>query len=286
MSNKNLNKAKSIKNDEFYTQLKDIENEIKHYKKHLKNKTILCNCDDPEHSNFWKYFSLNFDHLNLKKLISTHYEKERPSYKLEMSKYGETIKTPLKQNGDFRGDECIEILKESDIVITNPPFSLFREYIEQLMNYNKEFIIVAPFNATNYKDTFSLIQNNDIWLGCTSPKEFIQPNGINKKFGNIIWLTNLPHNKRYELIPLYQKYSPDAYPKYDNFDAIEVSKVSNIPIDYDGMMGVPITFLDKYNPRQFKIIGESRYITGKCNDINYINGRLTFRRIIIQKIKG
>ncbi|MDD3793607.1 MAG: adenine-specific methyltransferase EcoRI family protein [Candidatus Gracilibacteria bacterium] len=262
--NGNLRKANKAKNDEFYTQLSDIEKELGHYKQHFKGKTIFCNCDDPEESNFWKYFELNFEYLGIKKLVSTHFEDEKPSYKLEIigdrnhdGKINklDIIKTPLKQNGDFRSPECIEILKESDIIITNPPFSLFREYVAQLMEYNKTFLIIGNQNALTYKEIFKLIKDDKIWLGYTFPKEFRESNGNMKKFGNIAWYTNLEIQKRYEDLILYKIYNENNYMKYYNFDAINIDKVKEIPLDYSGFMGVPITFLNNYNPKQFEIIG-------------------------------
>ena len=295
MANTNLIKAKKEKNDEFYTQLPDIEKELGHYKKHFKNKIVFCNCDDPEESNFWNYFALNFEFLGLKKLISTHFDKEKPSYKLEImkdvNKDGkinklDTIKTKLKQNGDFRSPECVELLKEADIIVTNPPFSLFREYVAQLVEYKKKFIIIGNKNAINCKEIFPLLKNNNIWLGYTSPKEFLQPDGkITKKVTGLCrWFTNLTHNKRNEDLILYKKYTKKDYPKYDNYNAININKVKDIPIDYEGVMGVPITFLDKFNPEQFEIIGDSRYHDGQdvADDINVIDGKTLYRRILIK----
>jgi len=281
--NKNLHKASREKNDEFYTHLTDIEKELGHYKKHFKDKIIFCNCDDPEESNFWKYFSLNFEFLGLKKLIATHFGNGIPSYRLELvrdvNKDGkinnlDTIKTPLKQNGDFRSPECIEILKEADIIVTNPPFSLFREYVAQLIEYNKKFLILGNQNAITNKDIFELIKKNKIWLGIDNggTKWFKVPdnydittesrkkieNGV--KFfslGTIVWITNLDNKKRHESLILYKSYIPEEYPKYKNYEAINVDKVSEIPIDYKEVMGVPLTFLGKYNPEQFKIIGQT-----------------------------
>ena len=270
--NSNLKKAKKNKNDEFYTQLNDIENEMKYYKNYFKNKIIFCNCDDPEFSNFWQYFSLNFEHLELKKLISTHFEKNKPSYKLEICKdingdgkvnQLDTIKTDLKQNGDFRSPEAIEILKEADIIITNPPFSLFREYVAQLIEYNKKFIIIGNMNAISYKEIFKLIKDNIICMGFTTPKEFLQPDGSIKKFGNIGWFTNIETKKQHEDVILYKNYNKTEYSKYDNYDAINVDKVKNIPLDFEGVMGVPITFINKYNPNQFEIIGLGISNSGK-----------------------
>lgn len=276
-----LSKAKTGKNDEFYTQLSDIEREIRHYREHFKDKTIFCNCDDPEESHFWKYFSENFEFLGLKKLISTHFETEKQSYKLEIvsdinhdGKINklDMIKTPLKQNGDFRSPECIEILREADIIVTNPPFSLFREYVSQLFEYEKKFLIIGNINCITYKEIFKLIQENKAWLGINIGRGisgFIVPKhyelyGTEARIdesgnrivstNNCLWLTNLDNNKRHESIILYNKYSPDEYPKYDNYDAININKTKDIPMDYLGAMGVPITFLDKYNPEQFEIL--------------------------------
>jgi Adenine-specific methyltransferase EcoRI len=287
--NSNLHKANRAKNDEFYTQLPDIEKELKHYKDHFKGKVVFCNCDDPEWSNFWKYFALNFDHLGLKKLISTHFEREKPSYKLELERKDgklEPIRTNLTQNGDFRSPECIELLKEADIVVTNPPFSLFREYIAQLVEYDKKFIVIGSQNAITYKEIFKLIKNNQLWLGCTLPKEFVKPDGSIQKFGNISWFTSLLHKKRNEEIILYKPYDGNEgdYPKYDNYDAIEVSKTKEIPVGYDGVMGVPITFLDRYNPTQFEIVGNEYDLNiekGRC----YVMGKRMYSRIFIKNNK-
>ena len=257
-TNTSLHAAKRAKNDEFYTQLTDIEKEMHHYKEHLKGKVVFCNCDDPEWSNFWKYFTLNFEHLGLAKVVSTHYASGSPSYKLEYFGAGKGIvKTPLSGDGDFRSAECLEILKEADLVVTNPPFSLFREYVAQLMEHGKQFLIIGSNNAITYKETFKFIKENRLWLGTTAPKNFGQPDGSIKTFGNIGWFTNLSHKKRNDELILFRPYAGNEgqYPKYDNFDAIEVSKVKDLPCDYDGCMGVPITFLDKYKPSQFEIIG-------------------------------
>lgn len=277
--NTNLRKAKSSKKDEFYTQITDIERELWHYKEHFKWKIIFCNCDDPEESNFWKYFELNFEYLWIKKLISTHYEVEKPSYKLEIiwdrnhdGKINklDIIKTPLQQNWDFRSTECIEILEEADIIVTNPPFSLFREYVTQLFEYNKKFIIVWHQNAITYKEIFKLLKENKIWLGYGF--KWWAWHFINKYYedyasaGNhkewmirvswVNWFTNLEIKKRHEDLILYKTYNESEYPKYDNYDAINVDITKNIPIDYIGAMWVPITFMDKYNPDQFEIIGQ------------------------------
>lgn len=258
--NDNLHKAKEAKNDEFYTQIADIEKELKHYKEHFKGKTVFCNCDDPEWSNFWKYFHLNFGLLGLKKLVTTHYDASDPTYKMEYEGGNDADTTvgkitPLRQNGDFRSPECIELLNEADIVVTNPPFSLAREYIACLIKQHKGFLIIGDMNWIIYKEVFPLLKDNRIWFGNCAVKEFIQPDGSVKKFGNKLWFTNLDHKKHHEKLILWKKYSPEDFPKYDNYDAINVDKVSDIPCDYDGVMGVPITFLDKYNPEQFEIIG-------------------------------
>lgn len=253
--NKNLLQAKINKNDEFYTKYEDIENEIKFYKNCLKDKVIYCNCDD-ENSNFWLYFSNNFKELGLKKLIATHIDLNSNSYKLEYNGCN-IIKTDLKQNGDIFSDECINILINSDIIITNEPFSLWRDYFQLLIKYNKKFLIIGNMNAIIYADTFKKIKENKIWLGVTSPKEFVRPNGSIKKFGNICWFTNLKNGKKNNYIDNHIDYElhKDDYFKYHNYDAIEVSKINKIPNNYNGVMGVPITFLSKYNPDQFEIIG-------------------------------
>jgi hypothetical protein len=282
-SNTFLRKANSAKKDEFYTQLSYIEKELGHYEDYFKGKTIFCNCDDPEESHFWKYFEMNFEHLGIKKLISTHFEDEKSSYKLEIigdrnhdGKINnlDIIKTSLKQNGDFRSPECIEILQEADIVVTNPPFSLFREYVAQLFEYNKKFIIIGNLNAITYKEIFKLIKENKIWPGSTLdgrniwfriPDSYEKyhkiENGTKYAFvASTIWFTNLDYKKRHEDLILYKTYNETDYPRYDNYDAINIDKTKDIPMDYKGAMGVPITFLLKHNPEQFEIIdGLNRY---------------------------
>ena len=231
MKNRNLNTAKKKKNDEFYTQYEDVKKEVDHYADQLKDKIIFCNCDDSNQSNFYKYFSDNFEILGLKELISS--------------------------NADFRSEESIEMLKECDIVISNPPFSLFREYIAKLIEYDKKFLVIGSYNAITYKEVFTYIKTNRLWLGYNFVKEFIKPSGETQKFGNICWFTNLDNEKRHiNLVRdvLYKKYTPEEYPKYDNYDAINVDKVKDIPLDYFGYMGVPITYLTKHNPDQFEII--------------------------------
>lgn len=295
--NTGLQNAKREKNNEFYTELSDIEKELKYYKNFFKGKTVFCNCDDPENSNFWKYFELNFEHLNFKKLIATHFETDKPSYKLELTTditgdgkidKADIVRTPLKQNGDFRSPECIEILREADVIVTNPPFSLFREYVAQLIEYNKDFIIIGNQNAITYKDIFKLIKENKIWLGHTSPKEFLQPDGSIKTFGNISWFTNIDTQKRHENLILYKTYygNEKEYPKLDGSEIINVDKVVDIPIDVNSILAVPLTFLDKYNPSQFQLIGLMASTT--INDFNFgypfINGKKKYARILIKKI--
>jgi len=323
MANTDLNKAKKQKADEFYTQFSDIGKELRHYKGHFSGKTVFCNCDDPYESNFFKYFTLNFNSLGLKRLIATCYigssiannelslfDYESPDNKttkvphkiivnevvdenndgavdlrdivVSLAKNNNNTLTRLNGDGDFRSAECIELLKGSDIIVTNPPFSLFREYVARLVEYNKKFLIIGDLNALSYKEIFALIKDNKIWLGMDNggTKWFQVPanydiktqsrikveNGV-KYFskGSIAWFTNLDHKKRHEDLCLYKKYNSEEYPKYDNYDAIEVSTYIDIPMDYAGVMGVPITFLDKYNPEQFEIIGLDRYVEDNPN---------------------
>ena len=290
--NSNLHSAKNAKKDEFYTQLVDIENELKHYKQHFKDKVVYCNCDDPRISNFFHYFAHQFEVLGLKRLIATCYknqnidlfsqnDSEQAAYLIyDGDKNGNHIPDKdeiqvkyLKGDGDFRSQECIELLKQADIVVTNPPFSLFREYVAQLIEYDKKFLIIGNLNAITYKEIFPLIKNNQMWLGASihsGDRKFNVPDdyplnaatcGIDetgKKFirvKGVRWFTNLDYAQRHEELILYKQYSPEEYPHYDNYNAIEVSKTAEIPKDWDGVMGVPITFLDKYNPEQFEILG-------------------------------
>ena len=306
--NANLRKADMAKNDEFFTQLTDIEKELSHYKEHFKDKIVFCNCDDPEYSNFWKYFQLNFYHLGLKKLISTHYETDKPSYKMEIVRQEkgaqmgipDYVKTPLQQNGDFRSEECIEILKEADIVVTNPPFSLFREYMAQLIKYEKKFLIIGNKNAITYQDFFTLLKEDKVWIGYTSAEEFKIPGGeiTRKMVGLTRWFTNLDISKRHEDLFLYKNYTPEEYPRYDNYDAINVDKTQDIPCDYFGVMGVPITFMDKYSPEQFEIIDAiNRYalfdvyntneiVRKKHSHTCNIDGVAKYFRVIIRRKKN
>ena len=337
----NLRVARTEKNDEFYTQLVDIEKELRHYKEYFKGKVVFCNCDDPYESNFFKYFAMNFNHLGLKKLICTCYDSspiayeqmslfddmvqmrfdfaDRRAYKIEINevidyngdgavdladvkyllKNKKNAFSLLKGKGDFRSEECVELLKECDVVVTNPPFSLFREYVAQLFEYDKKFIIIGNQNAISYKEIFPLLKDNKMWLGYNSgaqsfqvPYEFERNNtyfedGIKyAKFGNICWFTNLDTAKRHEEFTLYKQYSPEEYPKYDNYDAVNVDKTNDIPYDYEGVMGVPITFLDKYNPEQFEIIGLDRYTVQKEFLVGgrvAINGKPKYARILIKR---
>lgn len=275
--NKNLNDAKKNKNDEFYTLLPDIEKELQHYKEQFENKIVYCNCDDPTISNFWKYFYDNFKDLKLKKLIATHYNRtDNPVYKWEYNGK-QIIKTQLQQNdGDFRNPECVEILKSCDIVCTNPPFSLFREYVAQLIKYNKKFLVIGNFQAFKYKNIFPYILKNIIKIGYNNGgMSFNTPNGQISLF--IVWFTNLKVNKINKKLILKETYNPNKYTKYDNYDAINVDKLKNISKDYNGMMGVPITYILKHNPEQFKILQHFR-----CPSINNKN---LFSRLIIQKIQ-
>ncbi len=327
--NKNLHAANKAKNDEFYTQLSDIENELKHYKHHFKGKVVYCNCDDPRVSNFFHYFSYNFEHLGLKKLIATCYKsQERDLFSQNDSEHavyleytgdknGDSIPNPdeievkpLQGDGDFRSPECIELLKQSDIVVTNPPFSLFREYVAQLIEYDKKFVIIGNKNAITYKEIFPLIKDNKIWIGhrnINSDMWLILPDNAEKyekineqgqKTQHIMacWFTNLDIAKRHENLILYKTYNPDDYPKYDNYDAINVNKVVDIPVDYDGVMGVPITFMDKYNPEQFEIVSSNDYrVNGQVpfkehglikDKDGAINGKPTYARILIKYKKA
>ncbi|MCR5183256.1 MAG: adenine-specific methyltransferase EcoRI family protein [Opitutales bacterium] len=331
--NKNLTTAKSAKKDEFYTQLCDIENELRHYTEHFRGKTVFCNCDDPYESNFFKYFALNFNRLGIRKLIATCYEgspvvdneltlNSKKPYKIVITevpdmdgngaidladvklliKSRKNILTELHGDGDFRSKECTELLKKADIIVTNPPFSLFREYVAQLVQHNKQFLIIGNQNAITYREIFPLIMKNKIWIGhALSYCAFKVPSHYEEKsnrfwidetgqkwrsMGNICWFTNLDHPKRHEDLILYKNYNPEEYPKYDNYDAIEVSKTSEIPMDYDGVMGVPITFLDKFNPKQFEIIG--KIDSGKIDEYNIanpiVNGKPLYKRLAIRRL--
>ncbi|GHT36278.1 putative adenine-specific methylase [Planctomycetales bacterium] len=333
--NANLQSAKKGKNDEFYTRFADIENECCRYEQHFRGKTVLCNCDDPRVSNFFRYFFINFYKLGLTRLIATCCKK--PSTDLSCrNKYGQAVYciydgtvtdyeftgidefikqnewTTLKGDGDFRSGECIELLKQADIICTNPPFSLFREYTAQLIEYDKKFLIIGNMNALSYKEIFPLIKENKLWTGINNkstlyivPKEydgaFQDKNGIwVKKMGNTCWFTNLDHKQRHEELRLCRSYTPEKYPKYDNYNAVEVSKTSEIPIPetYDGVMGIPVSFLEKYNPDQFEIVGADYDVKlgllpelvnpkwkGKL-DRGYLNGERLYARLLIRHKKS
>ena len=323
-----LTAAKRAKKDEFYTQRVDIENELRHYKAHFKDKVVLCNCDDPRQSEFFKYFVENFEKLGLKRLIATCYKSqdvdlfsqgdcERAICQVyEGDKNGNMVLDDdevgvrvLKGDGDFRSEECIEILKEADIVVTNPPFSLFREYVEQLIKYGKKFVIIGNQNAITYKEIFPLLKNNEVWIGYkfgdmafkvpadSEPRatRYWQDESGQKwrSMGNVCWYTNLDIQKRHEKLPLYKKYTPEEFPRYDNYNAINVDKTADIPYDYNGAMGVPITFIDKYNPEQFGILDANDYRShegvpckphGLIKDKDgAIDGKPKFARILIRR---
>ena len=268
--NTNLHSAKRAKNDEFYTRLEDVEDEVQHYPNAFREKVVYLNSDD-ERSAFWEYFSQHFTVLGLNELVATKYP-EGLLFRLK-SAGGAVEVVELDGDGDFRSPECVSVLEQADVVVTNPPFSLFREYIGQLMEYGKKFLLIGNMNAITYKEVWPYIQEGDLWLGVQSPKRFIvgdtmpdkagqtfnQSGEREQAFGNILWFTNLDHYRRHQPIPLAKTYTSEEYPRYDNYDAIEVSKVKDIPADYDGVMGVPITFLGKHNPGQFEIVGMSRF---------------------------
>ncbi len=336
-----MSKAKKDKNDEFYTQLVDIENELRHYRAQLRGKTIFCNCDDPYESNFFKYFALNFNALGLKRLIATCHVKstlagaQLPLLEMEglkpdgkrpyaiiidevpdhdgdgatdladvehIIRHNKAASRPLTGDGDFRSAECVELLKQADIVVTNPPFSLFREFVAQLVEYDKKFLIIGNKNAIIYKGIFQLIRDNKLWAGIrpfSGGMWFIADyqgkyektvDGVKLINVPAIWFTNMDNAKRHESIPLYKKYSPAEYPTYDNYDAIEVSKVAEIPVDYDGVMGVPVTFLDKYNPDQFELVGSNRDVDQDPSRVygrgSMLNGKETFKRLFIKRRPG
>ena len=286
-NNKNLHKAKTAKNDEFYTQLTDVEKELRHYREHFEGKVVYCNCDDARESNFFKYFSMNFEFLKLKKLVCTGYKKDGHGVVLiyEGDKNGnhmvdddEIRVTELEGDGDFRSPECVKLLEEADVVVTNPPFSMLREYIAQLIKYGKKFLIIGNMNVSTYKEIFPLIKDNKLWLGVNMddmrfrvPDDYElksvrswRENGQNwRSIGNACWYTNLDHDKRHEKLILVESYDPAKYPKYDNYDAINIDNVNDIPKDYFGVMGVPSTFIRKYCPEQFEIVSFRKGDDGK-----------------------
>ncbi|MBQ5976145.1 MAG: adenine-specific methyltransferase EcoRI family protein [Bacteroidales bacterium] len=335
--NRNLNAALRANKDEFYTQMDDISNELKHYRDHFRGKVVFCNCDDPYESNFFKYFALNFNSLGLKKLIATCYdgspvmgnelllqfdnpetEPRKIAYKVEITEVNDyngdgavnlsdvayllqndkNVLSRLQGNGDFRSAECVELLKQADIVCTNPPFSLFREYVAQLMKHEKKFLIIGNQNALKYKEIFPLIIRNKMWLGFGfkggashfySIYEDVASAGDHRKgmirVSGVNWFTNLDISKRHDQLDLWKTYTPEEYPTYDNYPAINVNRTADIPCDYDGLMGVPITFMDKYCPDQFEIVGvlnhgcDSEYDLAKPT----LNGKDLYSRILIRK---
>lgn len=316
--NADLNGAKNAKKDEFYTQLVDIENEVKHYRRHFRGATVLCNCDDPECSNFYFYFRDNFEFLGLKKLISTCYRNqdwfqfsdgkdEKAVCCIYTGKASPPERRILEQGGSFRSEECVEFLKEADIVCTNPPFSKFRDFISLLMRYRKKFLVVGHQNAVTYREIFPCIMRNEIWLGygfrggagyfinrhyTDYAKAGEHRDGMIRVSG-VHWFTNLEHDKRHEDIPLYRRYTPEDYPRYGNYDAINVDRTAEIPCDYDGVMGVPITFMDKYNPDQFEILGASEsegkgFSGGLWDEASgiaqpLVRGEKTYKRLFIRR---
>lgn len=346
MATKDLSHARAAKKDEFYTQLEDIANELRHYRDYFSGKTVLCNCDDPYESNFFKFFALNFNAWGLHKLIATCYDgspvagtqlpfldddgeaspivsedgapRERKAYKIVITEVPDlngdgatdladvellirndrNVLTELQGNGDFRSPECIAMLEEADVVVTNPPFSLFREYMAQLMQYQKKFLIIGNQNAMTLKEIFALIKSNRLWLGYTSgdmsfrvPSDYearetrywVDENGQKwRSHGNICWYTNIDHHKRHEPMILYKHYTAAEYPTYDNYPAINVDRTADIPMDYDGVMGVPITFLDKYCPEQFEIVG-NEYDLNIPKGRGYVHGKRKYGRIFIRK---
>lgn len=333
VKNTNLHSAKNVKNDEFYTLIEDISKEIIYYQSELEGKTVYCNCDDPLDSAFTKYFILRFKDLKLKKLICTFYDVTNTKNAFAFEYEGQDVngdgvvtmddidiikatkafhrplvdddgfdydnknecwKNGIYGKGDFRSRNCIEYLNEADVVVTNPPFSLFREYFSQLMKYEKKFIIIGNKSALTYKEIFPHIQNNKVWLGITYPNKYRLPNGdiTNKVNGLCRWFTNIEHSRRAEELMLYKEYSPEKYPKYEDYEAIEVKDVKNIPCDYYGVIGVPVTYLDKYCPSQFDIVGMAEdngrgYSFGaNWNGKNphcVINGKNMFKRIFIKR---
>ena len=326
-ANNPLHKAKQQKKDNFYTQLPDIEKEMRHYADHFRDKVVFCNCDDPRVSNFFRYFQLKFRSLGLRKLITTCYQNQNPdmfsrhiherSIGLAITEKGSDIRDlpnidlfNLEGDGDFRSDECVELLKQADIVVTNPPFSLFREYVAQLVEYNKQFVIIGSWNAVTYKEIFPLIKNNRMWLGYgfnAGNAYFAVSSDVDEsfaagvydantglvKFRNVTWFTNLDYAKRHEDLILYRRYSQNEYPKYDNYDAINVDKVAHIPVDYAGEMGVPVTFLDKHNPDQFEILSANDIRTSQSvpfkehglikDKDSAIGGKPKYVRIVIKR---
>ena len=316
--NQSLNAASKAKEDEFYTQRSDIERELSHYESFFEGKTVYLNCDDPVTSEFWQFFRRNFNAYKLKRLIATHYEPDNKNYAyfLDLSEdtngdgivdwNDEPVITQLPCNGDFRSAACIELLKQADVVVTNPPFSLFREYVAQLIEYKKNFLIIGSQNAITYKEIFPLLRDNMLWLGYYSGDmsftvpDYYKPRATRywqdetgqkwRSMGNICWYTNIDIPKRHDFIDLRGNYFTNAYLKYDNYNAFNVDKVADIPCDFDGVLGVPVTFMSKYCPEQFEIVGLaagnikglSGMISTTGKDGPYINGKLKYGRILVR----
>ncbi len=286
-TNKNFRMAKMNKNDEHYTRLPDVANEVQYYKDYFRGKVVYCNCDKHEESHFWHFFATNFKELGLKRLISTYYDKkERPKRVECLYENGEFVGYvyTLSGNGDFRSPECVETLKKADVVVTNPPFSLFRDFVNLMMEHNKNFLIIGSANAVSYKDMFQYIKDGRVWLGETMPKEFIEPNGMIKEFHNIVWYTNIQSSGSRKLWEPSALYDPEKYNKYDGYDIIDVPRTRNIPADYDGVMGVPITYLTKHDPEKYEILGIAnhvRWIGWECKTV--VNGKNTYNRLLIRK---
>ena len=299
--NGNLHAAKREKNDEFYTSIDDVAAEMAYYEGQFQGRTVLCNCDDPEWSAFWRYFSDNFRRLGLKRLISTHYEEGRSSYRLDINApCQQTLPIDMRGDGDFRSAECLALLDEADIVCTNPPFSLFREYISTLMEHGKRFIVLGALNAVSYKEVFPYIRDGRMWLGpsqCNGTKDYRTPDGSVKKLGNTIWFTNMDHSQRHEPAVLTKRLIDGEYPIYDNYDAINVDRAADIPSDYEGVMGVPISFLDKLCPEQFELVGMTASwdetpamaaikTSAEHRHGPFIDGRELYKRVLIRRCGG
>ena len=296
LNNRSLINAKKAKNNEFYTQLSDVEKELKHYEDFFNGKKVLCNCNDDKWSAFFKYFSMNFEHLGLKQLVCVSYNENGKGKKYTYNSNMEFNETELNGNGSFSSDECVELLKDCDVVVTNPPFSLFRDFVVLLYQYEKKFLIIGNGNAVTYNEIFPLIKDNKVWLGRTlftgkmpffrvpndavekinNDRFEVRENGVYKQVNGVCWYTNIPHDKRNQPLDLYKKYNAEEYPKYNNYDAINVNKTADIPMDWSGVIGVPITFLDKYCPTQFEIVGKLL-----CP---IVNGKKIYKRILIKKV--
>lgn len=274
---KNLHEARKAKNDEFYTRFEEVNSEVDNYRNHFRDKSVYCNCDSAK-SEFYKYFKIRFSFLGLKSLIATHYDETGDAYKLEFDGETET-RTPLGGNGDFRSPECEDILAQSDVVVTNPPFSLFRDFIEQVTSFGKKYLVIGSMNAITYKSIFPLILENKLWVGVTTPKKFLKPDGTFESLGNVLWYTNLPHPKREEVMILFKEYDPSKHLMYDNQEVLYLPRVTEIPVDFFGTMAVPISFLSKHNPDQFEIEG---FVNGGWKGWTF-QGKHKYDRILIKR---